>query len=65
MKVTGNAQSTQNRKFVKFLKYNKEKLATAFVFYCDAKHLDTLRGSSHVSCYLLLGGCSQKWAWSF
>ena len=55
----------KNRKFVKFLKYNKEKLPTAFVFYCDAKHLDTLRGSSHVSCYLLLGGCSQKWAWSF
>ena len=50
----------KNRKFVKFLKYNKEKLATAFVFYCDAKHLDTLRGSSHVSCYLFLGGCSQK-----
>ena len=44
-------QSTQNRKFVKFLQYNKEKLPTAFVFYWDAKHSDSLRGSSHVSCY--------------
>ena len=24
------------------------------VFYCDAKHSDVLRGSSHVRCYLFL-----------
>ena len=38
-----------------------KNIATAFVFYCDAKHLDTLRGSNHVCCYLFLGGCGQKW----
>ena len=27
-------------------------VATAFVFYCDAKHSDILWGSSHVHCYL-------------
>ena len=43
----------------------RKSIATAFVFYCDAKHLDTLLGSSHVCCYLFLGGCGQKWAWSF
>ena len=37
----------------------------AFVFYCDAKHSDTLLGSSHVCCCLFLGGCGQKWAWPF
>ena len=25
--------------------------ATDFMFYCDAKHSDTLQESSHVSCY--------------
>ena len=27
-------------------------VATAFVLYCDAKHLDILQGSSHARCYL-------------
>ena len=27
-------------------------VATAFVFYCDAKHLDILQGPSHIDCYL-------------
>ena len=40
-------------------------IATSFVFYCDAKHSETLLGSSHVCCYLFLGGCGQKWAWAF
>ena len=40
-------------------------IATAFVLYCHAKQSDTLRGSSHVRCYLLLGGCGQKWEWLF
>ena len=29
-------------------------VATAFVFYYDAKNSDPLRGSSHVPCYLFL-----------
>ena len=41
-------------------KYPKKKVANIFaksvaanfVFYCDPKHLDILRGSSHVYCYL-------------
>ena len=40
-------------------------ISTAFVFFCDVKHSDTLQGSSHVCCYLFLGGCGQKWAWPF
>ena len=43
----------------------RKSIATAFVFYCDAKQSDTLLGFSHVCCYLFLGGCGQKWAWSF
>ena len=29
-----------------------KSVAATFVFYCDAKHSDILRGSSHVYCYL-------------
>ena len=29
-----------------------KSVAATFVFYCDVKHLDILRGSSHVYCYL-------------
>ena len=37
MEVARHVQSTQNRKFL-ILKYLKKKsIATAFVFYCDAK----------------------------
>ena len=57
LKVAKHVQSTQKRKFVKCLQY----IATVFAFYDDAKHSDTLRGSSHVCCYLFLGGCGQKW----
>ena len=57
MKVARHVQSTQKRKFVKFLKYIRKSMATAFVFYCHAKHSDTLLGSSHVCYYLFLGGC--------
>ena len=31
-----------------------KSVTTAFVFFCDAKHLDILRGSNHVCCYLLI-----------
>ena len=57
MKVARHVQSTQKRNFVKFLQYIRKSMATAFVFYCDAKHSDTLPGSSHVCYYLFLGGC--------
>ena len=30
----------------------RKSVATAFVFYCDAKYSDILRGSSHVCCCL-------------
>ena len=52
MKVAGPVQSTQKRKFVKFINSNmlRKNIATAFVFYCDAEHSDTLLGSSHVYC---------------
>ena len=39
----------------------RKGMATAFVFYFDAKHSDTLWDSSHVCCYLFLGGYGQKW----
>ena len=35
-------------------------IATAFVFYCDAKHSDILRGSSQVRYNLFSGSCGQK-----
>ena len=41
---SGHVQSTQKRKIVKFLEYIKKKYQTVFVFYCDAKDSDTLRG---------------------
>ena len=52
MKVAGPVQSTQKRKFVKFINSNifRKSISTAFVFYCDAEHSDTLLGSSHVYC---------------
>ena len=43
----------------------RQSITTVFVFYFDAKHSDTLWGSSHVCCYLFLGGCGQNWAWPF
>ena len=57
-----NVESTLNRKLVKFFQYIKKK-ATAFGFYYDAKHSDTLWGSIQVRCYLFLEGCGQKWVW--
>ena len=35
-----------------FLQYVKKNYCNCYVFYCDAKHSDILRGSSHVRCYL-------------
>ena len=53
MEMARRVQSSQNKKLVIFFQYLKKSVATAFVFYCDAKHSDILRGSSHVLCYLL------------
>ena len=49
MEVARYVQRTQNRKLVIFF---AKSVAATFVFYCDAKHSDILRGSSHVCCYL-------------
>ena len=54
MEVARYVQSTQNRKLVIFL----QSVAAAFVFYCDAKHIDILRGSSK-KCYILVSLHSQ------
>ena len=55
-----HVQSTQKMESVKFLQYTSKSIATAFVFYFNAKHSDTLRGSGYVCCYLFFGGCGQK-----
>ena len=58
MKVVRHVQSNQKKKLLNFCNILRKSIATAFVFYCDAKHSDTLLGSSHVCCYLFFGGCS-------
>ena len=66
MEMVRRIQRNQNKKLVIFLQYIKKKsIATTFVFYCDTKHLDILQESSHVCCYLHLGGCGQKWEQPF
>ena len=61
MKVARHVQSNQKRKLLNFCDILRKSIATPFVFYCDAKYSDTLLGSSHLCCYLFLGGCHQKW----
>ena len=64
MEVARHVQNTQNRKLVIFLQYVKKNCCNCFVFYCDAKHSDILRGSSHVRCYMFCHNfcrhCPQK-----
>ena len=60
MKVARHVQSTQKGSLLNFSNILRKSIATAFVFYCDAKHSDTLMGSSQVCCYLFLGGCVAK-----
>ena len=56
MEVTRHIHIVQKRKLVIFLPYIKKKdVVTTFAFYCDAKHSDILRGSSHIRCYLFPG----------
>ena len=64
IKVARHVQSTKKGSLLSFSKMLRKNIATAFVFYCDAKYSDTLLGSSHVCCYLFLGGSGQKWAWT-
>ena len=54
MEMARHNQNTQNRKLVIFLQYIKKIVCNCFVFCCDAKYSDILRGSSHVRCYLFL-----------
>ena len=65
IKVGRHVQSTEKRSLLNFSNILTKSIATAFVFYCDVKHSDTLLGSSHVCRYLFLCGCGQKWAWYF
>ena len=65
MKVARQVQSTNKGSLLNISNILRKSIATAFVFYCDAKHSDTLLGSSHVCCYLFLGACGQKYTWSF
>ena len=58
MKVARHVQSTQKREFVKFSNILRKSIATASALYFDAKHSDTLLGSSHVYCYLFSDGSS-------
>ena len=60
MKVVRHVQSTEKGNLLNFSNILRKRIATAFVFYCDAKHSDTLMGSSHVFRYLFLGSCGQK-----
>ena len=54
-----------NESLLNFCNILTKSIATAFVFYFEAKHSDTLWDSSHLCCYLFLGGYGQKWVWSF
>ena len=66
MERVRHVHSIQNREIVIFLQEIKEKsIATDFVFHCDVRHSDILWGSSHVCCYLFLGGCGQNWELAF
>ena len=56
----------QNKEsLLNFCNILRKSIATAFVFYFDAKHWDTFWDSSHVCCYLFLGAYGQKWVWPF
>ena len=60
MKLARHVKSTKKGSLLNFSNILRKSIATAFVFYCYAKHSDTLLGSSHVCRYLFLGGCGQK-----
>ena len=49
MKFARHVQSTEKGSLSNFSNILKKSIATAFGFYCDAKHSDTLLGSSRVA----------------
>ena len=50
MKVARHVQSTQKGSLLNFGNILEKSIVNVFVFYCDAKHSDTLLGFSHVCC---------------
>ena len=60
VKVARHVQSTEKGSLLNFNNIIRKSVATAFVLYCDAKHSDTLLGSSHVCCCLFVGGFGQN-----
>ena len=54
-KVARHVQTTEKGSLLNFTNILRKSIATAYVFYCDAKHSDTLLCSSHVCRYLFLG----------
>ena len=65
MKVARHVQSTQKGSLLNFGNILEKSIVNVFVFYCHAKHSDTLLGFSHVCYYLFLGGCVPKLEWPF
>ena len=65
MKVARNVQSIQKGSLLNFGNILEKSIVNVFVFYCHAKHSDTLLGFSHVCYYLFLGGCVPKLEWPF
>ena len=62
---TRHDQSTEKKKFVRFLQYIKKKYRICICVLFNVKHSDTWWGSSHDCCYLFLGGSGEKLALSF
>ena len=60
VKVARHVQRNQKKKLLNFCNILWKSIATAFMFYCDPKHSDTLLGSSLLYCYLFRGGSSQN-----
>ena len=48
------SEVTKKESLLSFCNILRKSIVTVFVFYCDAKHSDTLQGPSHQSCLLLL-----------
>ena len=51
---TDMSKATKKESLLSFCNILRKSIVTVFVFYCDAKHSDTLQGPSLQSCLLLL-----------
>ena len=63
MKLARHVKSTKKGSLLNFSNILRKSIgckATGFVLYCDAKHSDTLLGSSYVCRYVFLSACGQK-----